>query len=862
MYSKFGLHFSKLLWILWPLSWLIRVEETPEPEGGIKQWSESGRVYVLPRFVLIDVLVLHIFLKSKGLRQRPWVEARPNRFRHCALLCLRKRKGVLDLQETKDVFLEEMSALLQNDKRVKKSELAFQTVSVFFSRSPESHERNFILKSLFPDDENATSLHKLFLLILHAGQVRVQIGRPRLEVPSLESPPPALSRKLMREFQIGFARDRTRAQGPALYSIESVAQFVLANEETQRLIRLEKSPSKGAKKALHYVEEISANYKYSAIKALEILLDFVWTRIFDGVRVRNFETVAEVAKKGQIIWMPCHRSHLDYLLLSYLLSKKGVVTPHIAAGVNLSFWPAGPIFRRSGAFFLRRSFKGNKLYTHVFSLYVDYLLQHRFPVEFFQEGGRSRIGKSLVPKTGFLSFCVQSLIARKTESAYFVPVYFGYDKVMEDDSYARELSGAAKQKESLWQLLKSVRYLFSKYGRVDVSFGTPFSFGEFWTEQANKGDGGRNALAGLPSRLADLEEGLEPRDPRVQELVKALARRVNQGINSTAVASGSALLTSCLLAQESQTFSKAEVCEHVKALHQMVLNLGILLGWRVSPSNVGEGELVQSKGDESGQIVAWLENPSVDAVVEEIWSGGLKWGLISAVVDQENRFQKTPGKELNLWWYRGTIFHLCAVPGIVASLLQSFAKSPKAQKSDLIAGFQALRELWADELFFPETASNATLVEAGLRILEGLGVVVPQGIGRNPLVNEADLPMLSSSLDAQERLDFFARLVRPEIELYGMQLSICLHLVTARGSFGRDEVSLLLVETHRRAFLRGWAYSPAFFSKVFASRTFDALFRYGAVVPAKDARFSVSMGDVQAVAGVLKLKEWKEFVEG
>jgi glycerol-3-phosphate O-acyltransferase len=852
MYSKFGLHFSKLLWIFWPLRKFIRIEETPTLEGGSRLLNDHNRVYVFSRFILLDMMVFNIFLREKGMLHFPKSEARPNRFKHTALLCVKKRKGLLDLQETKDVFLEELSALVEHDKRMKKSELSFQTVSIFFSRSPEQNERNFILKSLFPDDENATSLHKLFLLILHAGQVRVQVGEVRTELPIHEVTPQVASRKLMREFQIEFARERTRAQGPAMYTLDAVAQWVLANPETQRLMKTEKSHAKASQKVLSYIEEISSNYKYSTIRALEVLLDFIWTRIFDGVRVKNFEIVADIAKKGQIIWMPCHRSHLDYLLLSYLLTKKGVVAPHIAAGVNLSFWPAGPIFRRGGAFFLRRSFKGNKLYTHVFSLYIDFLLENRFPLEFFQEGGRSRIGKALVPKTGLLSFCVQSLVQSKTEAAYFVPVYFGYDKVMEDDSYARELSGAVKQKESLWQLIKSIRYLFSKYGRVDVSFGTPFSFGSFWEDQTQHA-GIRGPLVGLPPQLKDLEETLEARDPRVQGLVKALARRVNQGINATAVASGSALLTSGLLATDDKVFSKEEMLEKVKWLHQTVLNLGNLLGWSVSPSNSGDGEIVKSEN--AGQITPWLENSTLETVLEEIWNRGLGWNMISKDLNQ--KYQRTEAKELNLWWYRGTIFHLCAIPGIVAALLieESSGSFLKLSESELVNQFQCLRELWADELYFPDTASNASLVEAGLRVLEGLGILVrePHSLIFVSLVEEETV--------ALERLRFFARLVRPEIELFGIQLAICAELVLKKGSFGRDEMVVQLVETHRRAFLRGHASSPAFFAKVFASRTFDGLFRYGAIVPAKDAKFELAMGEVQSVARVLRVREWREFVE-
>jgi glycerol-3-phosphate O-acyltransferase len=80
---------------------------------------------------------------------------------------------------------------------------------------------------------------------------------------------------------------------------------------------------------------------------------------------------AEAGGAGhEVIYVPSHRSHIDYLLLSYLLYVNGIVPPHIAAGVNLNLPVVGPILRRGGAFFLRRSFKSNALYSAVFSEYV------------------------------------------------------------------------------------------------------------------------------------------------------------------------------------------------------------------------------------------------------------------------------------------------------------------------------------------------------------------------------------------------------------------------------------------------------------------------------------------------------------
>jgi 1-acyl-sn-glycerol-3-phosphate acyltransferase len=125
------------------------------------------------------------------------------------------------------------------------------------------------------------------------------------------------------------------------------------------------------------------------IRLSDRILGFTWNRLYQGINVHNAERVRQLAHDGhEIVYVPCHRSHMDYLLLSYVLYHQGLVPPHIAAGINLNFWPAGPIFRRLGAFFIRRTFKGNKLYSTVFREYLGELFNRGYSVEYFVEGGR------------------------------------------------------------------------------------------------------------------------------------------------------------------------------------------------------------------------------------------------------------------------------------------------------------------------------------------------------------------------------------------------------------------------------------------------------------------------------------------
>ncbi|MCV5387953.1 1-acyl-sn-glycerol-3-phosphate acyltransferase, partial [Escherichia coli] len=168
----------------------------------------------------------------------------------------------------------------------------------------------------------------------------------------------------------------------------------------------------------------------------------LWTKLYQGLHINNASTVRRLAQDGhEIVYVPCHRSHMDYLLLSYVLYHEGMVPPHIAAGINLNFFPAGPIFRRGGAFFIRRSFKGNKLYSTIFREYLAELFAKGYSVEYFSEGGRSRTGRLLQAKTGMLAMTIQAMLRGLNRPVTLVPVYIGYEHVMEVGTYAKELRG-------------------------------------------------------------------------------------------------------------------------------------------------------------------------------------------------------------------------------------------------------------------------------------------------------------------------------------------------------------------------------------------------------------------------------------
>src|ERR1700688_2505795 len=228
--------------------------------------------------------------------------------------------------------------------------------------------------------------------------------------------------------------------------------------------------------ARKHAMEIAANYSQPFVTFMSLLLGRLWNWLYDGVEFEHLENLSAVGDGVEIIYVPCHRSHMDYLLLSYVIYRKGFAIPHVAAGANLNMPVIGRFLRKGGAFFLRRSFKGDPLYAAVFLKYLGFMMARGHPLEYFIEGGRSRTGRLLAPRTGMLSMTVRSFVRDPKRPVVFMPVYFGYERIVEGRTYIGELSGRPKQKESIFVLLKSlISVLRSKFGKVHVNLGQPIA---------------------------------------------------------------------------------------------------------------------------------------------------------------------------------------------------------------------------------------------------------------------------------------------------------------------------------------------------------------------------------------------------
>jgi glycerol-3-phosphate O-acyltransferase len=230
-------------------------------------------------------------------------------------------------------------------------------------------------------------------------------------------------------------------------------------------------------RAHHYLEEMAANHSPFLIDLIANAIHWLYKQGYGGI-IYDRKQVAELNALGQevpLAFLPSHRSNLDRLALQFLKWENDLPPNHTAGGINMNFFPIGPLIRRTGVFFIRRSFKDNELYKFVLQSYLDYLVENRFPLEWYMEGGRSRSGKLLPPRFGLLAYVVDSWRRNKAEDVMLIPVSIAYDQIQDLGSYTSEATGGAKDKESLSWVLSAIRSLRRRYGNIHVRFGEPIS---------------------------------------------------------------------------------------------------------------------------------------------------------------------------------------------------------------------------------------------------------------------------------------------------------------------------------------------------------------------------------------------------
>ncbi|MGR5069901.1 MULTISPECIES: glycerol-3-phosphate 1-O-acyltransferase PlsB [Vibrio] len=443
----------------------------------------------------------------------------------------------------------------------------------------------------------------------------------------------AIAHKLARVARIHFSRQKLAASGPNLPQREVLFARLMQSPAIEKAIEDEAqskniSIEKARKEAHDIMDEIAADFSYGLVKNGDRILGWLWTKLYQGLHINNASTVRRLAQDGhEIVYVPCHRSHMDYLLLSYVLYHEGMVPPHIAAGINLNFFPAGPIFRRGGAFFIRRSFKGNKLYSTIFREYLSELFAKGYSVEYFSEGGRSRTGRLLQAKTGMLAMTIQAMLRGLNRPVTLVPVYIGYEHVMEVGTYAKELRGSRKEKENAGLVLRTLRKL-RNFGLGYVNFGKPIQLNQYLNEHA-------------PEWTKDIDRMGGSKPQWMNPVVNDLANKMMTHINDAAATNALTLCATALLASRQRALSRDSL------INQIECYLKLLKNNPYSSTSTVPTESAEELVDHA---------ISLDKFVIETDTMG---DIIS--LDRSQSILMT--------YYRNNIIHLFALPSLIAQMI-------------------------------------------------------------------------------------------------------------------------------------------------------------------------------------------------
>lgn len=455
--------------------------------------------YVLEDYGLSNALILERACREAGLP--PPLQPIPGDplGRKRAYVALSRRHvnalGLLPGAEHK-THSGSLARLLQAHQTRPQLDVRLVPVSIFVGQAPKRSSGWFSV--LFSENWTLVGrFRRLLALLLNGRDTLVKFAAP-ISVRDIVAEgldPERTVRKLSRILRTHFRRVREVVIGPDLSTRRMLADQVLSAPLVKEAIadqaRRDNTSLEAAwEKANAYFWEIAADYSSTVVRSASFALTFVWNRIYRGVLVHHLDQFKQDALGHEVIYVPSHRSHMDYLLVSYLLYTHGVVPPHIFAGINLNLPVVGTLLRKGGAFFARRSFKGNALYSAVFREYMAQLVAGGYSIEYFIEGGRSRTGRLLQPKGGSLAMTVRAYLRQPTRPVLFQPIYIGYEKLMEGRSYLDELSGKPKEKESIWQLLTGIpKVLRSNYGQVVVNFGERIHLNQVLAELATDWDG-------------------------------------------------------------------------------------------------------------------------------------------------------------------------------------------------------------------------------------------------------------------------------------------------------------------------------------------------------------------------------------
>jgi len=487
-----------------------------------------------------------------------------------------------------------------------------------------------------------------------------------------------MARMVRRKILVEVSQEMRVVLGPRYFSPYSIKESLMRDPQILKMVdQISEEQGLDRKKvmglAYQYLTEIAANYKFRFIEVMYVVLTWLFGRIFEDIVVDpgQLQSLRETMKTKPVVFVSCHRSHLDYLVVPRVLFIEDIVTPHIAAGVNLSFWPVGPFLRMGGAFFIRRSFRGEPLYAVCLQEYVEWLIKNKINIKFFIEGTRSRTGKMLPPAFGLLKMVMQTYRDKQVDDIALVPISISYDEVLEEGSYSKELTGAQKEKESAKGLIQSRKLFKRNIGKIYVRFSSPISAKDE-TQTAE--------TAGLDPTLA----------------LQKTAFQICKSINDVTPITPKSVLSSILLSHEHSQVSLEDILRSADTLAQYV-------GWAGAELCTGASELEFKR--------------TLEKTIRKLQASGtlVVHSGLPVTYSLESR------KRINMTFYKNNAIHCFVIPSItLLSAIRALTLNKHSEsefEAEVVKQALTLRNLLKFEFFFSPTQQFVTEIRNNLSYL-------------------------------------------------------------------------------------------------------------------------------------------------
>lgn len=495
-------------------------------------------------------------------------------------------------------------------------------------------------------------------------------------------------------------------RGPERLSRTEIKERVLQDPRLKRAVdravtRDPGSEKKVRKQAESFVDEIAGDQRIQVHHFLYHILKWLFSTIFDGIDLRESQFAALKSKnqEGSLIYVSCHKSHLDYLLVGYLAFINQMAIPYMAAGKNLSFWPVGPLLRNAGAFFIRRTFKGLGLYPHVFAAYLKVLVKEKININFYIEGGRSRTGKLLPPRVGMLAFLLQSVKEGSVKDLTFVPTFVGYDQIPEERSYLSELAGKDKQAESMFAIVRSREILKRRFGKAYVRFHEPVSYVDFCEQFQNASD---------ETDTSSVEEN--------RKLLNGFAYYIMHAVAKVGVVTPVELVSAGLACANQRTVSRAFL---LQAMGHFMDGL-------------------REKGIECVESLSRLDE-AAEKTLTLFSSRGFFEESTAERVFGDNVYPISDQKRANLDFYRNALINYLWPEFLSAALLLNPQTAGHGSFLHLGENFRFLRDLLSKEVIWNPLVDDDEILERSLRFFRKMGWLKDSESDRADIVNKQAL---------------------------------------------------------------------------------------------------------------------------